>query len=323
MKILIIRFSSIGDIVLTTPIVRCLYHHIENVELHYLCKTSFAEIMASSPYLHKIHRFNKGDKSLIKTLKTEKFDYVVDLQKNRFSRKICRQLHVRHSSFPKLNIRKWILVNFKINLMPNLHVVDRYFKALKELKVVNDGKGLDFFTTEEDKTYFKRLNLPKVYVAIAIGSKHKTKQIPKNKLLKICRKITHPVVFLGDKDDSVIAEYVMQKIDNKAYNMCGKTSIRQSALCVQYAICLLTGDTGLMHIAAALNQKIISVWGNTVPAFGMYPYMPENEDKYTIVEVHNLYCRPCSKLGFKRCPQSHFRCMLDIPIDDIVLKINE
>ncbi len=323
MKILIIRFSSIGDIVLTTPLIRCIYQQIENVTLHYLCKPSFEDILINSPYLHKIHHFNKEDKLLVKMLKAENFDYIVDLQKNIHSRKICRKLKVNYDNFPKLNIKKWILVNFKINLMPNLHVVDRYFEALKKIKVENDGKGLNFFMTAEDSECYSQLSLPEAYVAIAIGSKHKTKQIPKEKMLEIVQQIQHAIVFLGDNDDSQVAEYVAQRINRKVYNMCGKLNIRQSAFFIQNARCLLTGDTGLMHIAAALNQKIISVWGNTVPAFGMYPYMPENENKYTIIENKNLYCRPCSKLGFKRCPQKHFRCMLDIPVEDIVLKINE
>ncbi|RTQ44044.1 glycosyl transferase, partial [Hymenobacter gummosus] len=69
--------------------------------------------------------------------------------------------------------------------------------------------------------------------------------------------------------------------------------------------------TGQMHIAAAFRKEIISVWGNTVPEFGMYPFRTE----FRALEVEGLGCRPCSKIGYEKCPQGHFRCMRDIRID--------
>jgi len=84
----------------------------------------------------------------------------------------------------------------------------------------------------------------------------------------------------------------------------------------------LTGDTGLMHVAAALGQRIVSVWGNTVPAFGMYPYMPNQTEKYVIIENKHLKCRPCSKLGYTRCPHFHFNCMKSLSVDEIVSFLN-
>ncbi|HRB40127.1 MAG TPA: glycosyltransferase family 9 protein, partial [Bacteroidia bacterium] len=99
---------------------------------------------------------------------------------------------------------------------------------------------------------------------------------------------------------------------------CGITSIGQSASLIKQSKAVITHDTGLMHIAAALRKKIVSVWGNTVPEFGMYPYLPVNSVPFSISEVKNLNCRPCSKIGYNTCPKKHFRCMNDMDIQEII-----
>ncbi len=322
MKVLFIRLSSIGDIVLTTPLIRCVYNQLKDVEIHYVSKTSFVDILLPNVYVHRVHGFDKNDKSLFERLKNEQFDFVVDLQNNRHSRKICRYLNCKQHTFPKVNVKKWLLVNFKINIMPDIHVVDRYFEALKDLHIVNDNKCLDFFLAKNDYAAYESLGLPPVYIAIAVGSKHYTKQIPRDTLLEICQKCTLPIVLLGDSNDVETAHFLESQLKEKPYNLCGKLSIRMSAVCIEKCTCLLTGDTGLMHVAAALGQRIVSVWGNTVPAFGMYPYMPNQKEKYVIIENTHLKCRPCSKLGYKHCPHFHFKCMKSLSADEIVSYLN-
>ncbi len=322
MKILIIRLSSIGDIVLTTPVVRCLAKQLKDVELHYVCKPMYADLLKNNPYINHVHVFDKKDKKSLKKLINNQFDYIIDLQRNFYSRKISRKLGATRTSFPKMNLKKWILVNFKINLMPDIHVVERYFEEVKHLNVSSDGEGLDYFISDAEKQEFSTLDLPSNYVAVALGSKHKTKQIPQDKLLSICKEIHLPLVLLGDHNDKTIAEFLQANLKEKVYNLCGKLSLTLSAACVQHAECILTGDTGLMHIASAFQQKIVSVWGNTVPAFGMYPYMPKHREKYVIIENKELYCRPCSKLGHKQCPLGHFKCMNDVSTEEIVKHIN-
>ena len=131
MKILVIRFSSIGDIVLTTPVIRCLKQQLPAAVIHFLCKPAMKPVVETNPHIDNIHIFRKGDSTLAQRLRDEEYDYVVDLQKNRFSRRLCRRMHVPYSSFPKLNFRKFLLVLFKGNLMPRLHIVDRYFRAVE------------------------------------------------------------------------------------------------------------------------------------------------------------------------------------------------
>ena len=310
-KILIIRFSSIGDIVLTTPVIRAVKQQVSNVELHFLVKKSNEILLKSNPYVDTIHTY-KGDlNSLLPELKSENFDYIIDLQNNLRSRKITRQLHCPHRTFPKHNIKKMVLVRAKINLLPAVHIVDRYFKAAKDLGVMNDGKGLDYFIPEED--IFDIQDLPAGfedgYIAVAVGAAHATKRIPVEKIVEIGSQVYKPLVLLGDKNDAKTAELIVSQLNEKALNLCGEFNINTTASVVAQSDGVLTGDTGIMHIAAALGKPIASLWGNTVPELGMYPYLKPDAPKARIFEVTSLLCRPCSKLGFKKCPRGHFKCM--------------
>jgi len=320
MKILIIRFSSIGDIVLTTPIIRCVKQQIPDAEVHFLCKPEYKNILETNLYIRKIHFFDKENPYFWKELANEKFNYIIELQNNYRSNKLCRKLKISHAHFPKLNIKKWLLVNFKTNKMPNIHVVDRYFTATKQLpvKIENDGQGLDFFILNKDYEKIKTYDIPPNFVTIAMGSQHKTKQLPLPILVEVCKKINQHIVLLGGKNDVESANELCLQAKKNITNLCGKLTLRQSAACIDLSNILLTGDTGLMHIAAALNKPIVSVWGNTVPDFGMYPYMPQHPDNYHIIENTNLHCRPCSKLGFEKCPKKHFKCMNEIDIEQII-----
>ena len=310
-KILIIRFSSIGDIVLTTPVVRAVKQQVPNVELHFLVKKSNEILLKSNPYVDKIHTYKGDIDALVSELKAECFDYIVDLQNNFRSKKIIRKLGRPHCSFPKHNIKKMVLVRAKINFLPAVHIVDRYFKAAKALGVINDGEGLDYFIPEED--VFDVEDLPAGfedgYIAVAVGAAHATKRIPVEKIIEIGNLLYKPMVLLGDKNDANIAEIIVSHMNGKALNLCGKFNINTTASVVAQSEGVLTGDTGIMHIAAALGKPIASLWGNTVPELGMYPYLKPDAPKSRIFEVSSLFCRPCSKLGFKKCPHGHFKCM--------------
>lgn len=317
-KILVVRYSSIGDIVLTTPIVRCLKQQLDgNVEIHYLTKKSYRSLVENNPYITKVHTIVKNNNEVVEALKKEHFDYIIDLHKNLRSKGISRKLGVLRFTFDKLNIQKWLYTNFKINKLPDIHIVDRYFEAVKPLGVENDGKGLDFFLTDNDKV----TNLPEThnngYVTIAIGAQFATKCLPTNKLVELCNLIHQPIILAGGKEDEQKANEIIRLSSNKdIYNACGKYTINQSAYIVKNSQILITHDTGLMHIGAALGVNIISIWGNTVPAFGMYPYLPK--EKYVIIENNNLNCRPCSKIGYDACPKKHFKCMNDLNMQEVV-----
>lgn len=314
MKILVVRFSSIGDVVLTTPIVRCLKEQVADVEIHYLTKKAFSSILETNPHIHKIHSIDHSIKEVLQELKAEKFDFLVDLHNNIRTLSLKRKLAVSNAAFPKLNISKWILVNFKWNRLPQHHVVERYFEAVKPLHVVNDNKPCDFFIAQKDivdieSTFFLA---PKSYVALAIGAQFATKRMPKSKLLELCNTLNKSIILIGGKDDAQLAGELLQESSNKQIiNACGKLSLAQSASVVKQAAVLISNDTGMMHIGSAFEIPTVSVWGSTVPALGMYPYFPQREKAFSVHEVMNLSCRPCSKIGFQSCPKKHFSCMMN------------
>jgi ADP-heptose:LPS heptosyltransferase len=320
-KVLIIRFSSIGDIVLTTPVIRCLKIQSPDTEIHFLTKKQHHSILSENPYISKIWQFEDNFSELIPRLKAENYDFVVDLHKNIRSGFVRSKLGKPSASFPKLNFRKWVLVNMKINILPDVHVVDRYFLAVRKLKIKNDGEGLDYFIPRAEEVDLSGIlsERQKDYIAFSIGGKHITKIFPEEKIISLCKKTEKTVFLLGGVEDKDRAERIISHCGSNVINSCGKYTINQSASVIRQSGNVITNDTGLMHIAAAFRKPVISIWGNTVPAFGMYPYLPEEFiHNSKIQEVKNLSCRPCSKLGFDLCPKSHFRCMNDQDVDAIL-----
>lgn len=322
-KFLIIRFSSIGDIVLTSPVVRNLKQQVENVEIHYLTKPQFKAILENNPYIDKVHILDNSFTETVKNLKYEHFDYIIDLHKNLRTARFKNKLKIISFSFNKLNWEKWLLVNFKKNKMPNLHIVDRYLDTLNVFDVKNDQKGLDYFIPERDVVDVSKISneLANGYVGVVVGAFHNTKKLTKEKLIAICTKIDKPILLLGGPDNKEEAEEIKNAVGDKIFNTCGQFNINQSASLVKQANVILTPDTGLMHIASAFKKKIISVWGNTVPEFGMYPYLPNPESE--IIERKDLKCRPCSKIGFRECPKKHFKCINDLDDHYIANKISQ
>ncbi|MEJ7779155.1 MAG: glycosyltransferase family 9 protein [Daejeonella sp.] len=314
LKILIIRLSSIGDIVLTTPVVRCVKEQLVGVELHFLTKKAFEPVLAGNHYIDKLHFLKDSLSSSIEDLRNEKFDHIIDLHHNLRTLIIKTRLGVPSSSFNKLNWEKWLLVTFKKNLLPAVHIVDRYMKTVEFLGVKNDHKGLDYFLTQN---YDVGQLLPpshQEYIAMVIGAQHATKRLPTGKLAELCRLISQPVVLLGGHEDAQRGDEIMNGAGNHVFNGCGKFQLDQSAYLVKMAKQVITHDTGMMHIAAAFNRPILSVWGNTVPEFGMFPYRIDESYKF---EVKGLFCRPCSKIGFEKCPLGHFKCMNNIDLTTI------
>lgn len=313
-KVLVIRFSSIGDIVLTTPVLRCLKKQ-SGVEIHYLTKSANLPLLQANPYIDKLFAIEKKVSEVLPTLRQERYDALIDLHKNWRSLQIRLALRVRTLTFDKLNWQKWLLVNFKINRLPQVHIVDRYLQAVAPFGVKNDGQGLDFFGETVGGTGPAN---PKdlsslYYIAFAIGAKYQTKRLPTEKIIAICKNIHHPVVLLGGKEEAVEGENIARQAGNHVLNFCGKLTLGESASVLSKAAVVISHDTGMMHVAAAFGKKILSVWGNTVPAFGMTPYFGDRPEQGSqVFEVKNLPCRPCSKIGFQRCPKGHFRCMNDI-----------
>ena len=316
MKILVIRFSSMGDIIYTTPIVRCLKKQIPGAEIHFLTKPAFKYIYDNNPYVDKLLLLKPTLAETIKDIQAEKYDYLIDLHNNLRTFIIKLRTGIKSSTYKKQTIRKWLSLKLRLKLVSPVHLVERYMKTVHFLGVKNDGQPIDYYIKAEHS--LEKL-LPashqNKYVAFVIGATHFTKRMPNEKIISICSAIENPVVLLGGEDVKTNGNEIAAALGDKVYNACGITSLDESVFLVSKATKVLGFDTGLTHIAEAFNVPIGSIWGGTVPELlGVQPYMVKDAKVIGI----DLYCRPCSKFGLEKCPLGHFKCMRDIPEDVVV-----
>lgn len=310
MKLLVLRFSSIGDIVLTSPVLRCIKEQVKDVELHVATKAVFTDLVRYNPHVDQVHELKEDLNALITELEKERFDAVIDLHHNLRTSRVKRALGVKAYSFPKLNIEKWLMVNFKMDRLPKRHIVDRYLSTVESLGVKNDRQGLELFIPPEREVGLNTLpeNHRNGYTAIAIGAAHATKRLTPHKLIELTTLITGPIVLIGGKEDQVVARSIASATGGRVFDATGKYDILGSASLIKQARRVIAHDSGAMHIACAFKRPVMSVWGNTIPEFGMGPYIPTHPERARIAQV-DVSCRPCSKIGYEHCPEGHFRCM--------------
>ncbi|MFM7466826.1 MAG: glycosyltransferase family 9 protein [Crocinitomicaceae bacterium] len=312
-KVLFLRFSSIGDIVLTFPIVKALKEQLPKSEIHYATKRQFRELMQGCTSIDYVHTFEKRTTEIWSGLKKENFDFVIDLHNNLRSRCLSGYLNKKTFRYPKLNIQKWILVALKWDFLPSIHVVDRYFESVQKLGIKNTHQNNSFYIPKEAELNLKDWELKQNdFVAITLGAQFKTKQFPFEKLVQLIDKLPFPIVLLGGKSEVELAEKIIDHYPERMIvNFTNKISILEASFIVKNAASLVTNDTGIMHIASCFDTPIHLTWGNTVRKFGMYSYRPLTSELTSEYEV-KLSCRPCSKIGFDKCPKGHHKCMMNI-----------
>jgi ADP-heptose:LPS heptosyltransferase len=331
MKILVIRFSSIGDIVLASPVFRCLKTQLENAEVHFLTKESFKLVTIANPYIDKFFYLNDNLEDVILQLQAENYDYVIDLHKNFRSIKVKRALKKKAYTIDKLSVEKFILTNLHINFMPKKHITVRSLETVKKLGVHDDGKGLDYFIPEKDTITQDDLPTSHIlgFIGLVIGASYNTKKLPLHKLQELCKKIEYPIILLGGKEDTVIGDEIASVDPIKIYNSCGKFNLNESADIVRKAKLIISHDTGLQYIACAFNKNVLAIWGGTSPKLAVEPYYgsrflsTQTQLPYENIVVPKLWCQPCSKYGKDKCPLGHFKCMEKQDIDRIVMKVRE
>ncbi len=326
MKILVVRFSSIGDIVLTSSVLRCLKQQIPHSTIHYFTKSIFTDLVYHNPNIDKVFGLTENWEEVIQQLKQENYDYVIDLHHNLRTKRLKIALKVPAFSFPKRNIKKFLFTKFKLNLLSRReHVVDRYFDAVKKLGVSNDFLPNEIFIDVSNQISLTNYELaPNQYIAVSVGAQFATKKMPLEIISKILNNIHFPIVLLGDKNDQKEANQIIANCNQKQIiSLCGQLNLLQSAFVISKAKVALCHDTGLMHIAACFDIPIITVWGNTTPDFGMSSYTPINPNQAVNFEVENISCRPCSKIGYQKCPKKHFKCMNQQNTDAIIEELKK
>lgn len=322
MKILVIRFSSIGDILLTSPVLRCIKQQLPGAEVHFLTKASFAELVRHSPHVDQVHTYRHGLGEVLPALRRERFDRVVDLHHNLRTWRVKLALQRPTRSFRKLNVEKWMLVNLKRDRMPREHIVERYLRTVEPLGVRPDGKGLELFIPKDKEVLPDTLPASHQagYVALCIGAALFTKRLPVHRLVELAERIEGPIVVIGGPDDRAAGRTIADAIGPRVVDVTGRYDILGSASLIRQARAVVAHDSAAMHVASAFQRPVVAVWGNTVPLFGMGPYMPEHPERVHQAEV-DLSCRPCSKIGHDHCPKGHFRCMEHQDLPAIALAV--
>jgi len=331
MKFLVIRFSSIGDIVLASPVLRCLKKQVMTAEIHFLTKSSLKPVTISNPYVDKFFYYDNDIGMVINQLKREQYDYVIDLHNNFRSNKVKRSLGVKSYTVNKLNFQKLLLTKFGIDVMPKRHISKRSLDTVAQFGVIDDEGGLDYFIPEEDMV--NESDIPAShhagYIALVIGASYHTKKLPVHKLIALCSAINHPIILIGGKEDADMGAQVAAAIsENKVYNACGKFNLNESADLVRRSRLVISHDTGLQYIASALNKQLLALWGSTSPRLDVEPYYSkvflatQKQPPYeNIIRKPELKCQPCSKYGNKKCPLGHFKCMEQMDINYIAQRV--
>ncbi len=319
-KILVIRLSSIGDIVLTTPLLRSLQSAWPDARIDYCTKAPFVSLLAENPRLSAI--------STLEAPPTDAYDLVVDLQNNLRSHAIVRSLRSEHLvHYRKANWKKWLLVQCKINLYgPYRSVVDRYRDALKVFALSGDSLGCELYPSSSERAFASTVvDGNRKTLALCFGAKHFTKRYPPRSfavlLTLLLSEMQLQVLLLGGKEDAPQASEIMEALpaafQPMVLNLAGSCSLMQSAAILERSDAILCNDTGLMHIASAFGKKLFLLFGSSSASFGFLP----SHAPYDLFQVEGLRCRPCSHIGRDRCPKGHFRCMNDLSQNFIAGKI--
>lgn len=295
---------------MTTPVLRCLKEQLPGLELHYLTKRKFAFVLEGNPRVDRFHYLEDSFSDMLRQLKEERFDYLVDLHHNLRTFRLKQALKVPGSAYFKANIEKWLYIHWRIDRLPGTHTSERFLQTLAPLGVHDDGKGLEYhFSQSWNLETLLEQSHREGYLACVIGGSYYTRRMPPEKICAILQQVPGPVVLLGGPEDLERGSWIAEKLGPRVYNACGSIRFEAAAFLVSRARAVLTHDTSLMHVAAAFNKKIVSVWGHNIPEFGNEAFRVDQSFKIGL----ELPCRPCSKNGSESCPKGHFRCMRDIP----------
>ena len=303
-----------GDIIMTTPIVRCLSEQ-KKAEIHFVTKSIYADLL-NLPQIYKLHCFHSDIKEVLEELKSIKFNYIIDLHNNLRSRKLCLLLHGRVLRTKKMAIRKWIYLMLGIDLLKKEHVIKRHFDGILKIGITDDGQGM--MVPRSQST----VAINHSHIAVVMGGSYVTKRIPLQLIIELIQFLPHFTFhILGGQDVSEHADHFANK--ENVINHIASTDINQSIQILERCQLVITGDTGLMHMAAALQKQLIVIWGSTSETFGFAPFYGfQSQLEHINIELLDLACRPCSKYGKVACPKGHMHCLNKISSNQLISAIN-
>jgi lipopolysaccharide heptosyltransferase II len=329
-KILVIRLSSIGDIILTTPLLRSLRSAYPEALITYLTKGQYAELLSGSPFINELILFDKkegfkGLKKLKQQLKDQHFDIYLDIHKNWRSRYLRIGLGVKTAStYPKYIFRRTMLIWFKLNFYRHIKPVYlRYFESVRKLGVHDDGKGTDIYVPvmkiEKVREILSSLGFQfnKPLVVICPGATYYNKRWKPDGFIETARYLIREksafIIIHGGKEDMTLSKELTLKIGSGAASLAGMLSLSESAALLRLSTLVIANDSGLLHLAQSQKKPVVGIYGPTTRELGFFPI----DQNSTAIET-SLPCRPCTAKGLNYCPKRHFRCMNDITAQQVI-----
>ena len=327
-----------GDVILTTPVLSILRNHFPQAEIHFCTKSSYADLIRFNPNVNELievpDKLTFGKlRELRKLLSSARYDLVVDLHHN--LRAFYLRLFLAFGSniikFRKYSFRKFLLVNFKINLMKKLPpIAVRYAMTLEKVGISISGEQKELLhpeiftagqTTEELRGITNDNKIPsdRKLICIIPSSKHYTKTYPPAYFAQLINKFDmdkYCILLVGKGDDKIYIDFIKSFLNTSAIDLCDRLNLLELTELMKMCSLVISGDTGPMHIAEAVDVPLIVIAGSSVREFGFYP----QSKKAVVLENNGLNCRPCTHIGRDTCPRRHFRCMMDILPDIIYQK---
>jgi lipopolysaccharide heptosyltransferase II len=322
--ILAVRLSSIGDVLLTTPLLRALRRRHPRARLSVLTKQAYAPLLTHNPHVTRVIGLAPGRNlmDLAAELRGERYSHLLDLHESMRTRLLRILVPGNWSGYPKHRVARAVLIQTKRDAYPERRpVAERYFAAARALDVEPDGRPPELFWSPEAEctvtTWLGGWSLPESarIVAVAPGAAHATKQWPLRHYRALIQRLMGDgwnVVLVGGEQDRGLASELAGMVGSGVVNAAGQFNLQQTASVLKRASALISGDTGVMHMATAVGTPVVALFGPTVQAFGFFPYSDRAE-----VEELALGCRPCSSKGGPRCPLGHHRCLEDLMPDRV------
>lgn len=327
-KILVFRLSSIGDIVLTTGLLRCLREKFPNAQIDFLVKKQFADILKCVPFVSNVVELDskKGFselRAIRNQLKQEHYDVALDIHKNWRSKYVCNTIGAKNVfKFNKHVFRRWVLTTFHKDIYKEVRPVYlRFIDAAQAIGIQPDGKYTELVVPNEIletvSNIFRNNNVfdatTKKIIALCPGASFSNKQWQVEKFAELAKRIVTgldlQVILLGGKKESDICNEIAK--ESGAISFAGQFDLSQSIAAIALCSATVANDTGMLHVSEALGKPVVGIYGPTAWQFGYFPILPTSK----VAQVENLSCRPCTKMGKNCCPKGHFTCMKDISVE--------
>lgn len=340
MKILVIRLSAIGDVILCSPLMQELRRLYPHAEINFLTKPEGFEIAKGISEVNVLHKYDVKPfhrSKALQSLRTQSWDIVVDLQNNLRSRSFVYKL--KCTKLFRFKRNRWEreirihLPRMRDKLNTPKPVALQYIESIISLGAKDENLSLklvlpkDWVTSAEKHllqfVVDNQMQGHKPFLIIAPGAKHNTKQWLTEHWIEFC-KLSHKngmktIAIIGAPNETQICHEIAEKVGFPVLNSAGRISLGEAAGLIQIADVVVCNDSSPMHISASLKTPIVAIFGATVPEFGFAPF----NTQYKIVQDANLECRPCDPHGTKVCPLKHFKCMHNVKAEQVWLAVQE